>query len=187
MAALLASAPAIAGSLQWDSYAVKFVCGKTGLAAGGPTVEGTYRTVVNVHNPHYLLDGAGAPVPVQFLKKIVLAPSQSEPRLPPSCLLQELLDADTALSVRCSNIKAQLAISGLPSTGFLEGFVVVLVPPGQGVTSPVAPTIDVTAVYTAVPNSSSPPSQSLAGVRTVDVERVTAEAVRGTPTLDLCD
>ena len=188
VAGLMLCAPAHAGALEWDSYAVKFACGNifpSTEPASALGVKGKYLTSINIHNTHYLLDFAGAPVPVQFFKKVVLAQPQGAPALPPSCLLEEIMLADHALSVNCANIKAQLALSGLPSTGPQEGFLVLLVPPGQGDGDPSPPELDVTALYTA--RFTGQPAITNNGIRTWDVESVDRRRVRGAPTLVLCD
>lgn len=177
-----------AGSTSWDSYAVKFVCGGVASAAGENTVEGKYRTVVNIHNPHYLATPGPLPVPLILLKKIVLAEPQGQPQLPPSCFLQENLNADEALSVTCTNIRAQLALSGLPSPPLIDGYVVLLVPPDQNPPGdPNPPEIDVTAVYTG--RSRIGGADILRnGVGTLDVETVRPTSLRGDPApIDFCD
>ena len=185
-AGLMSSVAAEAGSLQWHSYAAKFVCGNVERGPFSFAVDGKYKTTVNIHNPHYLLDGAGAPIPAQFFKKIVLTPHQAEPRVPPSCFLEELLDADHGLSVNCGNIQRQLALSGLPSTFPLEGFVVLLVPPFQGVGESLPPELDVTVIHTA--RSRAPQTVIRTnGVSTWDVETVAPRDVRGDPVLSFCD
>ena len=186
-AGLLLPAAAEAGTLRWDSYAVKFVCGAVVRGPGEAVVDGKYKTAVNIHNPHYLMDAAGAPIPVQFFKKIVLAPAQGEPSLPPSCFIEEILDADHALSVNCRNIQAQLAISGLPSAGPLEGYVVLLVPPFQGVDEANPPVLDVSGVYSARTRAEFADIQINGnGAAALDVEYVDPKQVRGSPSLDLC-
>ena len=106
------TSPAEAGAPAWDSYAVKFVCG--GFTSEQVVVEANYRTVVNIHNPHYLTDqirGGGFPIPVQFFKKAVLAQPQGEPRVRPSCLQEELLFADEAFWA--GDKKAEGGLKGL--------------------------------------------------------------------------
>ena len=86
--AVVAGATAVsAGSVQWESYAVKFQCGNIESGSEVTAVDGRYFTTVNIHNPHYLMDATGAPIPVQFFKKIVLALPQFTDPLPPSCYL----------------------------------------------------------------------------------------------------
>ncbi len=175
-----------AGAQTWNSYAVKFVCGNVVRGPFEDAVDGKYKTTVNIHNPHYLLDVTGAPRPVQFFKKIVLAPHQDELPLPPSCWLEELLDGDHALSVNCGNISQQLALSGLPSTAPLDGYVVLLVPPNQDQSgSPGPPELDVSAVHTARSRANFVDIQTN-GAAAIDVEYVEPKPVRGLPSLDLC-
>ena len=184
-AAFLLCAAADAQTIPWHSYAVKWVCGNVNDESGAIAVDGRYHTTVNIHNPHYLEDldlrGVGFPLPVVFLKKIVLALPQGEDPLPHSCWLQEVLFADEALAVTCRNIKTQLALSGLPSAGILEGFVVLVVPPGQepfGDPSP--PELDVTALYTGRTRAPGIDPR-LHGVSTWDVESVDHTVMRGSP------
>ena len=189
--AFLLCTVAQAQTIPWYSYAVKWVCGNVDPESGAVATDGRYVTSINIHNPHYLEDlpaaGTGFPLPVVFLKKIVLAQPQGEERLPHSCWFQEVLFADEALAVTCRNIRTQLALSGLPSAGLLEGFVVLLVPPGQDLFNPNPPELDVTALYTArsrAPNA----DPRLNGVSTWDVENVDFTVMRGSPSsLALCD
>ena len=185
----LAPAPAMAGNGSWISYAAKFVCNAESLG-DDVVVQGKYKTVVNIHNPHNLVDipipeGAN-PVPVQFFKKAVLAQRQDEKPLPPSCHQEELLESNWGLGVDCDNIKDLLSLSGLPTIGDIEGFVVIEVPPGQGLNLE-TPTLDVTAVYTARPRTGIDPDVRQYDVRTMDVERVPETAIIGTPNIQLCD
>lgn len=180
-ASFLAAAPATAQE-SWESYAAKFVCNAEHY--DDTIIRGKYRTIVNIHNPNYLQDVQGLPIPLTFYKKVVLAIPQGEQALPPSCHQQEVLEADWALGVDCDNIKTLLGLSGLPTTGDLEGFVVIQVPP-QGATQEVPP-LDVTVVYTARPRSGTNPDIKLYDVRTMDVESVAATLVIGDPVLNPC-
>ena len=123
------------------------------------------------------MDPAGVPVPVGFLKKIVLSVPQGQDPLPPSCFFEELLPADHAMQVDCAAIKSQLALSGLPSAGGIEGFVVLMVTQHPVEDNPIPP-LDVVAVYAARP--------AVGEVATMDVERVPLTQVIGEPPLDLC-
>lgn len=176
-AVVLSTAPA--SGQQFISYAAKFVCG---VHSSPPTVslpEGQYKTVVNIHNPHYLLDVTGAPAPVFFQKKVVLSVPQGQPPLPPSCKVDEALLADHSMQVTCPLIKSQLALSGLPSTGPLEGFLVLEVGVQGLAEPPVLPELDVVVVYASKAVGST--------VETMDVERVPPTKVIGTPIQDPCD
>ena len=188
-ACLLVAGAAAASDTFWHSYAAKFVCGNVGDdGAGAVAADGRYFTAVNIHNPNYLQADMGAPtgaVPVVFYKKIVLALPQFDRRLPPSCFIEEFLGPDEALAVTCKNIKTQLALSGLPSAGFLEGFVVLLVPPFQGTLSETAPDLDVEAIYTARTRARRADVE-VNGVSTWDTENVDFKHVRGNPMPELC-
>ena len=172
--------------IHWDSYAVKFACGNVFSETNAMGVNGKYWTTINIHNPHNLevVGPAPIPVPLQFFKKIVLAQPQGSPILPHSCHLEELLESDLALSVNCNNIRAQLAFSGLPSTGPLDGFVVLQVPPLQGSVDETPPELDVTVLYTG--RFTGQPANPANGLNTWDVEQVEPKIMRGLPNLSLC-
>ena len=166
---------------QWISYAAKFVCGNEIDTSPPPSIVlGKYRTAVNIHNPHYLQDVQGVPLPAVFYKKVVLAKPQGEPLLPPTCKQREELPADHALLVDCNNIKDLLALSGLPTTGDKEGFVVIEVPP-QPTMDDAAPYLDVVSVFTARNRSGADTDLE---IETMDVERVEPTAIIGEPNLD---
>ena len=173
----LSATPASAQRGDWISYAVKFVCNATGNDAA-PVMTGKYRTVVNIHNPHNWEPVEFEPMPVIFFKKVVLAQPQGDEILPPSCHQRETLKADEALAVTCENIKTLLGLSGLPTTGLLEGFVVLEVPP-QWNDNTITPTLDVDVVYTARPRTGTSPDVKIYDVRTMDVERVEPTTVFG--------
>jgi hypothetical protein len=181
---VLWATPAAAQS-DWISYAAKFVCNATG-SDESPVMTGKYRTVVNIHNPHNWEPVPQEPIPVQFFKKVVLSQPQGDEILPPSCHQMEFLKADEALAVTCENIKTLLGLSGLPTTGLLEGFVVLEVPP-QWNDNTITPTLDVDVVYTARPRTGTSPDVRLYDVRTMDVERVEPTTVFGDPVQNLCN
>ena len=173
----LAATPAPAQQV-WQSYAAKFVCGPHVTPPPAKLSDGRYKTVVNIHNPNYLLEFTGLPVPIFFQKKIVLSVPQGEMPLPPSCLYQEFLIADHSMQVDCAAIKSQLALSGLPATGAIEGFVVIIVGTQPLVDPPLPPPLDVVTVYSSRPDGGA--------VTTMDVERVPAVEFFGTPVFDPC-
>ncbi len=193
-AMLLSLSPitAIAGTVasgQWISYAAKFVCGPQGGVPEQPVVNGVYRTVINIHNPHYLQAATGALVPVVFLKKIVVALEQGQPPLRPSCKIQEFLDADFALAVSCANIRQQLQISGLPlPPNPREGFVVIEVPPQFSIAGgpEIAPELDVTAVYTARHRIGIVTDVADYDIQAMDVEEIQFKPIFGEPIQDPC-
>jgi len=179
---VMSAAPATAQG--WISYAAKFVCNAEGT--DDSVMSGKYRTVVNIHNPHNLLDDQRLPTRAVFSKKVVLAQPQGKDPLPPSCHQLEGLPADYALAVNCANIKTLLALSGLPTTGLLEGFVVIEVGP-HGIEVPVTPTLDVVTVYTARPRTGIDPDVRIYDVRDLEVERVLPTDIIGDPVQRPCD
>ena len=136
-------------------------------------------TVINIHNPHYLVD-MDFPIPVQFFKKVVLALPQGEIPLRPSCKKEEFLDVDQALAVNCRNILIQLQESGLPVPGPFEGFLVIEVPP-QTIPESETPELDVVAIYTARHRTGTSPDVRDYDVQTMDVEKVEPRRVIGEP------
>ena len=178
---VMSAAPATAQG--WISYAAKFICNAE--STDDSVMSGKYRTVVNIHNPHFLIDQSGLAVPVTFFKKVVLALPQGKDILPPSCHQQEWLEADESLAVNCDNIKTLLRLSGLPTTGLLEGFVVIEVGL-HGVEVPVTPTLDVVTVYTARPRTGTDPDVRIYDVRALEVERVPPTDIIGEPVQKLC-
>ena len=62
-AAVVTATPATAQDSPWSSYAAKFMCNAQN-ANDIVAVFGLYRTVVNIHNPHYLHDMLDLPVQV---------------------------------------------------------------------------------------------------------------------------
>jgi len=184
-AAVVTATPATAQDSPWSSYAAKFMCNAQN-ANDIVAVFGLYRTVVNIHNPHYLHDMLDLPVPLIFYKKAVLTKPQGEIPFPPSCHQLEFLSADTGLAVTCNNIKTLLALAGLPVTGLIEGFLVIEVPP-QPASQPQAPPLDVVTVYTARQRKGTDADVRRYDVQTLDVERVPSTTIIGDPTLNLCD
>ena len=174
---------ASAGTPQWISYAAKFVCNAS--SADDLLIQGKYRTTVNIHNPHYLVEPAGAqPVPVTFFKKVVFAKPQGQQPLLPSCHQQEYLPADGALAVTCNNIKTLAQLSGLPTSGVLEGFVIIEVPPYAPLAQ--SPALDVVAVYTARLRTGTDPDVRKYDVRALEVERMPPTTIIGEPVINLC-
>ena len=167
--------------LVWQSYSANFVCGPHVTPPPARLADGRYKTVVNIHNPNYLIDApTGDLRGVSFLKKVVLSVPQGQDPLPPSCVFEEALGPDHSMQVDCAAIKSQLALSGLPATGAVEGFVVIMVtlqadtaPP-----PPAPPPLDVTAVYSSRPDGGA--------ATTMDVERVPPVDFWGTPSFAPC-
>lgn len=184
LALAASSAPALGQNEQWISYAAKFVCGSENAVPDRILVSGRYRTLINIHNPHYLMEVTGAPSPVVFFKKAVVALPQGEVPYPPSCKVQERLGPDAAVAVSCANIIRQLQATGIFVTRHFEGFLVIEVPP-QGQTG-VAPELDVSAVYVARHRTGTNADVTDYDVQTMDVEQIAPKAIIGEPTLDLC-
>jgi hypothetical protein len=139
LSASLAAGSAAAQSLPppFASYAAKFACGTATVDAD--VVAGTYATSVNIHNPQ-------ARVPVTFFKKLVVANEEGQPFgkivvLTTTAL--ETLPPDHAARVDCPLILSKLGLT----TGHVEGFVVIQVPPGANGAPPLL--LDVVAKYTA--------------------------------------
>ena len=187
IAALVMSATPALAQDAWISYSVKFVCNNETSDSASLAVTGKYRTAINIHNPHYLIDQTGQLVPAVFYKKAVLAYPQGMDILPPSCKETERLGPDQALAVTCANIKQLLISSGLPTTGHLEGFLVIEVPPQAGIEVPIVPRLDVVAVYTAKPRLGIDPDVARYDVHTIEVERVPPMEIVGRPVADPCD
>ena len=111
--------------------------------------EGTYATVCNIHNPHYAVNfGEG----LFFFKKAVQArPQRSNPGVIGQHV-QETLRPDGAVGVDCKDIRT---LFGGTTAKFVEGFVVVDVPPQPVGSTPTgepiidAPQVDVVGVYTS--------------------------------------
>jgi len=104
-------------------YAVKFVCGPTQAAGGGPST-GHYSTHVNIHNPGDHLT---------FAMKVATANGSV------SNFRAATLGEDQADSVNCGGIHSIAGTGG----GFLEGFLVIVTPKE----------LDVTGLYTAEPSA----------------------------------
>jgi hypothetical protein len=117
-------------------YAAKFTCGTESAKESDDVVAGVYATSINIHNPQ-------AKVPVFFVKKIVVALREGQGFANP-VLLRGNLQPDQADRVDCRFIAAALKLTA----PYVEGFVVLLVPPLAG-TAAIQPVLDVVAKYTA--------------------------------------
>lgn len=115
-------------------WAAKFTCGQE-TQETDDVVRGVYASSINIHNPQ-------AKVPVEFIKKIVVANREGEKFVRPK-ILKGALGPDQADRVDCLFIDKALNIA--PGT-YIEGYVVIEVQ--AGVDQP-APPLDVTAKYTA--------------------------------------
>ena len=146
VALALPATPAI-GQGPWQSYPAKLVCGPHATPPPAQLSDGRYKTVVDIHNPNYLFDATGLPVSVLVYRKIALSAPQGEMPVPPSCTIPEGLRGDYSLQIDCAATKSQLTLSGMPTTGAIEGFVVLTVPP-QPLLDDLVPLLDVVAVHT---------------------------------------
>jgi hypothetical protein len=116
------------GRFQLGEYSAKFLCGVVEEKEPGtaPARPGAYETSINIHNSQIRSS-------VTFVKKVVLAPR----------FRRDILRPDFAEHVDCKIIRSMLGPVG--GAAFVEGFVVLIVLPSQGV----VPTgLDVVGVYT---------------------------------------
>ncbi|HLJ88531.1 MAG TPA: hypothetical protein VKZ53_17050 [Candidatus Angelobacter sp.] len=143
LAALLQPSPTVAQTQpQFVEYSAKFVCG---VAEGNqPGIRpGTYATSINIHNPQLPL--AGTVESIIFLKKAVVSLPEGSKPIPPSRFRRDVLAADFAEEVDCKTIRSLFGISLPP---FIEGYVVIIVPPSANASSQ---ELDVQGIYTATP------------------------------------
>ena len=142
---------------RW-SYAAKFVCGLSPLVTNPssvpkepPVKRGNYATVVNIHNT--------APSDVTILKKVALAAPETYPNtnlIPPTRRFRDRLPTDHTMSVDCSEIVNLLVQNGTPPAGpFIEGFLVIDAL-GLASTGNALPELDVVAVTTTAPDTTTP-------------------------------
>jgi hypothetical protein len=131
---------------QFTEYAAKFVCGTptTTQVSNGQIAAGTYATTINIHNPHDVQ--FSSQTSTTFLKKAVLSMPEGTPLIPPSALVQDNLPNDFAEEVDCLIIRKLLGASAPPAPAFIEGFVVIIVPPTS--TSALPNVLDVVGIYT---------------------------------------
>lgn len=145
-------------------YAAKFTCG-TEAKEADDVVSGVYASSINIHNPQFGLA-------VNFFKKIVVANREGPTPLQPK-VLEGGLKPDLAERVDCIFIRR--ALGNLAAGPYVEGFVVIEVPPvpsATGSAATVQPVLDVVAKYTAraVPPGSYVTTQS---VVQIDGKRIT--------------
>jgi len=133
-----------AGAQTWVEYSAKFACGVATATNNTEVQPGTYSTTINIHNPHD--DNFSTQRSTTFLKKAVLSLQEGVTPPPPSGLVQENLLNDYAEEVDCAVIKKLL---GITSTTFIEGYVVILVPPTANPTGGFFTNeLDVVGIYT---------------------------------------
>jgi hypothetical protein len=145
LAAITASAQS---TTTYSEYSAKFLCGvptANNLAAG--LIENAhYATSINIHNPNLFSNEAA----LSFLKKAVIAHPEGVTLVAPSNFRQDSLPNDYAETVDCAIIRSILGKAAPASPAFIEGFLVIIVPPANTPNQ-----LDVTAVYTS---SNNPPT-----------------------------
>jgi hypothetical protein len=147
--AMLAVTPLTAQSTStYSEYAAKFLCGIPTAAqvSKGEVENAEYSTSINVHNPNIF----SSDTPLSFLKKAVITHPEGTTFTAPSAFKQDSLPNDYAENVSCSVIRGLLGTAAPNAPGFMEGFVVIIVPPASSPNQ-----LDVTAVYTS---SNNPPT-----------------------------
>ncbi|HXM98661.1 MAG TPA: hypothetical protein VN982_09320 [Candidatus Dormibacteraeota bacterium] len=127
---------------------------------------GNYATAINIHNPNIF---ASQP-PISFMKKAVLSQPEGVTPIPPSPLKKDILNNDFAEEVDCQTIRELLGTKAPPAPAFIEGFVVIIVPPTPA-TNPPTHELDVVGVYSSEP----PPVKGSAG--TPEIHGISLEVV----------
>ena len=143
---MLVTTPLFAQSTStYTEYAAKFLCG-TPSTTSTAVAPGDYYTSINVHNPNlFSTDSA-----ISFLKKAALAHVEGATLTPPSAFKQDSLANDYAEQVTCSTVRSLLGSAAPKAPAFIEGFVVIVVPPASSPNQ-----LDVVGVYTS---SNNPPT-----------------------------
>jgi hypothetical protein len=131
----------------YTEYAAKFLCGvPTGSELTHDTVgNAEYTTSINIHNPNLFTTNQ----PISFLKKAVHTKTEGDTLIPPSAFKQDSLPNDYAEYVDCYVIRQLLGSAAPAAPAFIEGFLVIVVPPASGPNQ-----LDVVGVYTS---SNNPP------------------------------
>ena len=132
--AMLAVTPLSAQSTStYTEYAAKFLCGiPTGTPLTNDLVgNAEYTTSINIHNPNLFTSDA----PISFLKKAVLAKTEGSTLVPPSAFKQDSLPDDYAEYVGCVVIRGLLGSAAPAAPAFIEGFLVIVVPPASSPTN----------------------------------------------------
>ena len=154
-AAMLAAITASAQSTPtYSQYAAKFLCGVPAATqvSQGQVENAEYSTSINIHNPNMFSTEA----PISFVKKAVITHPEGSTLTPPSSFRQDSLPNDYAESVTCSVIRGLLGAAAPAAPAFIEGFVVIIVPPVVNSAGAIIPNeLDVTAVYSS---SNNPPT-----------------------------
>lgn len=142
LAAITASAQS---TTTYSEYAAKFLCG---IPTGAPLTHdlvgnAEYTTSINIHNPNLFTSDA----PISFLKKAVLGKAEGSTLVPPSAFKQDSLPNDYAEYVGCDVIRGLLGSAAPAAPAFIEGFLVIVVPPASSPNQ-----LDVVGVYTTSDN-----------------------------------
>jgi hypothetical protein len=132
----------------YTEYAAKFLCGiPTGTPLTNDLVgNAEYTTSINIHNPNLFTTDA----PISFLKKAVLAKTEGATLVPPSAFKQDSLPNDYAEYVGCVVIRGLLGSAAPAAPAFIEGFLVIVVPPASSPNQ-----LDVVGVYTTSDNKAT--------------------------------
>jgi hypothetical protein len=148
---IVAFAPAFgaasASAQTFVEFTAKFACGTATATSTAMVQPGAYSTTINIHNPH---DGIFSSQPsTTFMKKAVRSLPEGATPFPPSGFVTDTLTNDFAEEVDCPIIRAMLGASAPPAPAFIEGYVVIIVPP---TTNPAGGfftnELDVNAIYT---------------------------------------
>ncbi len=144
--AMLVAAPLFAQSTTtYTEYAASFTCGV--INPGSTSIApADYYTTINVHNPNLFTSDS----PISFLKKAVLAHSEGITPTAPSAFKQDSLSNDYAEVITCNTIRNLLGSAAPAAPGFIEGYVVIVVPPASSPNQ-----LDVVGIYTS---SNNPPT-----------------------------
>jgi hypothetical protein len=166
-------ASTVATTGTWEVYTAPYACGEFGKTVAadvpeGPYAPGFYQTTINVHYTALppQLDPNNQPV-ITFFKKAVLdyaagstntpvQETQFEAPNPYSTPIQAELPPDDGMLIDCQDIR-QVLLKNLPAgtaappaPQFIEGDVVIMVPPQVSSTTGAAvPPLTITAAHTA--------------------------------------
>jgi hypothetical protein len=144
--AMFVAAPLFAQSTStYTEYAASFTCGV--ITPGSTSIApADYYTTINVHNPNlFTTDG-----PISFLTKAVSAHSVGITPTAPSAFRQDSLSNDYAEVITCNTIRTLLGSAAPAAPAFIEGFVVIVIPPASSPNQ-----LDVVGIYTS---SNNPPT-----------------------------
>jgi hypothetical protein len=135
-------------SSTYTEYAAKYVCGvpSANTITTEAIAKADYYTTINIHNPNLFTTDK----PIVFLKKAVLAQPEGATKVPPSAFHQDSLQNDYAEQITCATIRSLLGSAAPTAPAFIEGFVVIVVPPASSPNQ-----LDVVGVYTS---SNNPPT-----------------------------